>query len=153
MRVSGISINVNQNKFNFNFGLTLHLFLVLKIKKKVSWIEINPSSATWPFFIQSKFFYYLENVKKFRIIFQYLYYIIKFLKKLHVFVYIYREESKRPYKEFYLFCMPHKSLLCQKKFQNHSVLGNFTLIEEFKYNLFPFNNDCSQILKSLFNKN
>lgn len=37
--------------------------------------------------------------------------------------------------------MPRKSLLCQKKLQNRGVFGNFTLIQEFKCDLFPFDND------------
>lgn len=37
--------------------------------------------------------------------------------------------------------MPCKSLLCQKKLQNRGVFGSFTLIEEFKCDLFPFDND------------
>lgn len=37
--------------------------------------------------------------------------------------------------------MPRKSLLCQKKLQNRGVFGSFTLIEEFKCDLFPFDND------------
>jgi len=37
--------------------------------------------------------------------------------------------------------VPRKSLLCQKKLQNRGVFGSFTLIEEFKCDLFPFDND------------
>lgn len=37
--------------------------------------------------------------------------------------------------------MPRKSLLCKKKLQNRGVFGNFTLIEEFVCDLFPFDND------------
>ena len=37
--------------------------------------------------------------------------------------------------------MPRKSLLCQKKLQSRGVFGNFTLIEEFPCDLFPFDND------------
>ncbi|XP_032671402.1 vacuolar protein sorting-associated protein 33A isoform X1 [Odontomachus brunneus] len=51
------------------------------------------------------------------------------------------EEDKKPRKEFHLFFVPRKSLLCQKKLQNRGVFGNFTLIEEFKCDLFPFDND------------
>ncbi|XP_071652634.1 vacuolar protein sorting-associated protein 33A-like, partial [Temnothorax longispinosus] len=53
---------------------------------------------------------------------------------------VYREEGKRR-KEFHLFFVPRKSLLCQKKLQNRGVFGSFTLIEEFKCDLFPFDND------------
>lgn len=54
---------------------------------------------------------------------------------------IYSEEGKRPRKEFHLFFVPRKSLLCKKKLQNRGVFGSFTLIEEFKCDLFPFDND------------
>ncbi|XP_015433724.1 PREDICTED: vacuolar protein sorting-associated protein 33A [Dufourea novaeangliae] len=54
---------------------------------------------------------------------------------------IHGEVEKRPRKEFHLFFVPRKSLLCQKKLQNRGVFGNFTLIEEFKCDLFPFDND------------
>ncbi|KAL0114024.1 hypothetical protein PUN28_011383 [Cardiocondyla obscurior] len=54
---------------------------------------------------------------------------------------IHGEESKRQRKEFHLFFVPRKSLLCQKKLQNRGVFGSFTLIEEFKCDLFPFDND------------
>ncbi|KAF3422754.1 hypothetical protein E2986_11988 [Frieseomelitta varia] len=54
---------------------------------------------------------------------------------------IHGEEGKRPRKEFHLFFVPRKSLLCQKKLQNRGVFGSFTLIEEFKCDLFPFDND------------
>lgn len=40
-----------------------------------------------------------------------------------------------------MFFVPRKSLLCQKKLQNRGVFGSFTLIEEFKCDLFPFDND------------
>ncbi|KAH0954770.1 hypothetical protein HN011_008394 [Eciton burchellii] len=53
---------------------------------------------------------------------------------------VHGEEGKRP-KEFHLFFVPRKSLLCQKKLQNRGVFGSFTLIEEFKCDLFPFDND------------
>lgn len=47
--------------------------------------------------------------------------------------------------------MPRKSLLCQKKLQNRGVFGSFTLIEEFKCDLFPFDNDLlSMELSSSF---
>ncbi|KAG5317328.1 VP33A protein, partial [Pseudoatta argentina] len=54
---------------------------------------------------------------------------------------VHGEEGKRPRKEFHLFFVPRKSLLCQKKLQNRGVFGSFTLIEEFKCDLFPFDND------------
>ncbi|KAG7196607.1 hypothetical protein KM043_013095 [Ampulex compressa] len=54
---------------------------------------------------------------------------------------VHEEEGKRPRREFHLFFVPRKSLLCQKKLQNRGVFGSFTLIEEFKCDLFPFDND------------
>ncbi|XP_076749374.1 vacuolar protein sorting-associated protein 33A isoform X1 [Xylocopa sonorina] len=54
---------------------------------------------------------------------------------------VHGEEGKRSRKEFHLFFVPRKSLLCQKKLQNRGVFGSFTLIEEFKCDLFPFDND------------
>ncbi|XP_057331707.1 vacuolar protein sorting-associated protein 33A [Microplitis mediator] len=50
-------------------------------------------------------------------------------------------EQNRSAKEFHLFFVPRKSLLCKKKLENRGVLGNFTLIEEFVCDLFPFDND------------
>lgn len=54
---------------------------------------------------------------------------------------VHGEEGKRTRKEFHLFFVPRKSLLCQKKLQNRGVFGSFTLIEEFKCDLFPFDSD------------
>ncbi|XP_003701819.1 vacuolar protein sorting-associated protein 33A [Megachile rotundata] len=54
---------------------------------------------------------------------------------------VHGEEGKRPRKEFHLFFVPRKSFLCQKKLQNRGVFGSFTLIEELKCDLFPFDND------------
>ncbi|XP_033333810.1 vacuolar protein sorting-associated protein 33A [Megalopta genalis] len=54
---------------------------------------------------------------------------------------VHGEEERRPRKEFHLFFVPRKSLLCQKKLQNRGVFGSFTLIEEFKCDLFPFDSD------------
>ena len=51
------------------------------------------------------------------------------------------EEGSRQRKEFHIFFVPRKSLLCEKKLQNRGVFGNFTLIEEFPCDLFPFDND------------
>ncbi|CAD6239032.1 GSCOCG00008613001-RA-CDS [Cotesia congregata] len=50
-------------------------------------------------------------------------------------------EQNRSAKEFHLFFVPRKSLLCKKKLENRGVLGSFTLIEEFVCDLFPFDND------------
>lgn len=54
---------------------------------------------------------------------------------------VHGEEGKRPRKEFHLFFVPRESLLCQKKLQNRGVFGSFTLIKEFKCELFPFDSD------------
>lgn len=54
---------------------------------------------------------------------------------------IHREEGSRQRKEFHIFFVPRKSLLCEKKLQNRGVFGNFTLIEEFPCDLFPIDND------------
>jgi hypothetical protein len=44
-------------------------------------------------------------------------------------------------KEFHLFFVPRKSLLCEKWLKNRGVFGTFTLIEEFSCDLFPFDSD------------
>ncbi|XP_076181456.1 vacuolar protein sorting-associated protein 33A isoform X2 [Ptiloglossa arizonensis] len=54
---------------------------------------------------------------------------------------IHSEDGQRPRKQFHLFFVPQKSLVCQKKLENRGVFGSFTLIEEFKCDLFPFDND------------
>ncbi|KAL7287732.1 hypothetical protein TKK_0018117 [Trichogramma kaykai] len=54
---------------------------------------------------------------------------------------IHGEERNRQHKEFHIFFVPRKSLLCEKKLQNRGVFGNFTLIEEFSCDLFPFDSD------------
>ncbi|XP_058789341.1 vacuolar protein sorting-associated protein 33A isoform X1 [Phymastichus coffea] len=54
---------------------------------------------------------------------------------------IHGEEGNRHRKEFHIFFVPRKSLLCEKKLQNRGVYGNFTLVEEFSCDLFPFDND------------
>lgn len=59
----------------------------------------------------------------------------------HHLILSFREEGSRQRKEFHLFFVPCKSLLCEKKLQNRGVFGNFTLIEEFPCDLFPFDND------------
>lgn len=69
-----------------------------------------------------------------------LHYILIYIN-IYIFQHIYSEEGKRPRKEFHIFFVPRKSLLCQKKLQNRGVFGSFTLIEEFKCDLFPFDND------------
>lgn len=52
-----------------------------------------------------------------------------------------REDRSRGIrKDFYLFFVPHKSLLCEKRLKNKGVFGNFS-VEEFTCELFPFDND------------
>lgn len=53
---------------------------------------------------------------------------------------MYREQN-RSRKEFHIFFVPCKSLLCEKKLQNRGVYGSFSLIEEFPCDLFPFDSD------------
>lgn len=50
-------------------------------------------------------------------------------------------EQNKSHKEFHIFFVPRKSLLCEKKLQNRGVFGSFTLIEEFPCDLFPFDSD------------
>ncbi|KAK0073869.1 hypothetical protein PV325_009092 [Microctonus aethiopoides] len=50
-------------------------------------------------------------------------------------------EQNRSRKEFHIFFVPCKSLLCEKKLQNRGVFGSFSLIEEFPCDLFPFDSD------------
>lgn len=50
------------------------------------------------------------------------------------------ERGKEIKKEFHIFFVPRRSLLCEKRLQNKGVYGNFT-IEEFTCELFPFEND------------
>lgn len=59
------------------------------------------------------------------------------------------EEGNRQRKEFHIFFVPRKSLLCEKKLQNRGVFGNFTLIEEFSCDLFPF--DCDLVSMEINN--
>lgn len=65
---------------------------------------------------------------------------------------IYGEERSSGYrKEFHLFFVPRKSLLCEKWLKNRGVFGNFALIEEFACDLFPFDSDLmSMELESAF---
>ncbi|XP_049767289.1 vacuolar protein sorting-associated protein 33A [Schistocerca serialis cubense] len=61
------------------------------------------------------------------------------------------EHSGGDRKEFHLFFVPQKSLLCEKWLKNRGVFGNFTWIEEFPCDLFPFDNDLmSMELESAF---
>lgn len=56
---------------------------------------------------------------------------------------IHREERKnRVYqKNFYLYFLPKKSLLCERQLKNKGVYGSFKEIGEFKCDIFPFDND------------
>uniref|UniRef100_A0A0C9QQ98 Vps33a_1 protein n=1 Tax=Fopius arisanus TaxID=64838 RepID=A0A0C9QQ98_9HYME len=70
---------------------------------------------------------------------------------------VHGEQNRSP-KEFHIFFVPRKSLLCQKKLQNRGVFGSFTLIEEFPCDLFPFDSDLmsmelSQTYKEFFLEN
>uniref|UniRef100_A0A2S2PDZ3 Vacuolar protein sorting-associated protein 33A n=1 Tax=Schizaphis graminum TaxID=13262 RepID=A0A2S2PDZ3_SCHGA len=44
-------------------------------------------------------------------------------------------------REYHLFFVPTRSLLCEKRLERKGVLGNFVLIEEFCCFLFPLEND------------
>ncbi|XP_023288032.1 vacuolar protein sorting-associated protein 33A [Orussus abietinus] len=60
-------------------------------------------------------------------------------------------EGSRSRKEFRLFFVPRKTLLCEKKLQNRGVYGSFVVIEEFACDLFPFDSDLlSMELSSAF---
>ncbi|XP_063978837.1 vacuolar protein sorting-associated protein 33A [Diachasmimorpha longicaudata] len=70
---------------------------------------------------------------------------------------VHGEQNRSP-KEFHIFFVPRKSLLCEKKLQNRGVFGSFTLIEEFPCDLFPFDSDLvsmelSQTYKEYFLEN
>ncbi|XP_015119158.1 vacuolar protein sorting-associated protein 33A [Diachasma alloeum] len=70
---------------------------------------------------------------------------------------VHGEQNRSP-KEFHIFFVPRKSLLCEKKLQNRGVFGSFTLIEEFPCDLFPFDSDLvsmelSQTYKEFFLEN
>lgn len=50
------------------------------------------------------------------------------------------DRNKAIRKDFHIFFVPHKSLLCEKSLMNKGVFGN-CFIEEFSCELFPFDND------------
>ncbi|XP_062561013.1 vacuolar protein sorting-associated protein 33A [Armigeres subalbatus] len=56
---------------------------------------------------------------------------------------IHEEERKKKIsrKEYYLYFVPKKSFLCEKRLQVKGVLGSLTHIGEFKCDFFPFDND------------
>ncbi|XP_025409847.1 vacuolar protein sorting-associated protein 33A [Sipha flava] len=45
------------------------------------------------------------------------------------------------HREYHLFFVPTRSLLCEKRLERKGVFGNFVLIEEFRCLLFPLEND------------
>lgn len=52
------------------------------------------------------------------------------------------ERKNRVYrKNFYLYFLPMKSLLCENQLKSKGVFGNFQVIDNFKCQLFPFEND------------
>ncbi|XP_019538536.2 vacuolar protein sorting-associated protein 33A [Aedes albopictus] len=56
---------------------------------------------------------------------------------------IHEEERKKKIskKEYYLYFVPKKSFLCEKRLQVKGVLGSLAHIGEFKCDFFPFDND------------
>ncbi|KAF4532459.1 hypothetical protein B566_EDAN003034 [Ephemera danica] len=52
------------------------------------------------------------------------------------------EKRSSVHKEFHIFFLPRKSMLCETRLKNKGVYGNFTgHIHEFSCDLFPFDND------------
>jgi vacuolar protein sorting-associated protein 33A len=52
------------------------------------------------------------------------------------------EKKNRMYrKNFYLYFLPSKSLLCENQLKTKGVFGSFQIIDEFKCQLFPFDSD------------
>jgi len=66
------------------------------------------------------------------------------------------ERKNRVYrKNFYLYFLPKKSLLCENQLKSKGVFGSFQVISDFKCQLFPFDNDVvsmeySNAYKELF---
>lgn len=50
------------------------------------------------------------------------------------------ERSNTLRRDFHIFFVPHRSLLCEKKLMNKGVFGNCS-VEEFSCELFPFDYD------------
>lgn len=44
-------------------------------------------------------------------------------------------------KQYHLFYVPNKSLLCQNRLEHNRMFGSLTYIEEFRCDLFPFDSD------------
>ncbi|XP_055541088.1 vacuolar protein sorting-associated protein 33A [Wyeomyia smithii] len=66
---------------------------------------------------------------------------------------IHEEERKKKVskKEYYLYFLPKKSFLCEKRLQVKGVHGSLAYIGEFKCDFFPFDNDfLSMELKDAF---
>lgn len=49
--------------------------------------------------------------------------------------------KQRPKKQYHLFFVPRKSLLCTKRLEHSGMYGSLTSIEEFRCDLFPFDSD------------
>lgn len=48
-------------------------------------------------------------------------------------------------KEFHIFFVPRKSELCDKHLSNKRVFGSFATIDEFKCDIYPFDNDLMSL--------
>ncbi|XP_039288228.1 vacuolar protein sorting-associated protein 33A [Nilaparvata lugens] len=63
---------------------------------------------------------------------------------------VHGEEKSGIRREFFLYYLPRKSLLCEKRLKSRGVYGNFTF-EELPIDFFPFDNDLiSMELESAF---
>lgn len=49
--------------------------------------------------------------------------------------------KQRPKKQYHLFFVPRKSLLCMKRLEHSGMYGSLSSIEEFRCDLFPFDSD------------
>ncbi|XP_060534432.1 vacuolar protein sorting-associated protein 33A [Cylas formicarius] len=66
------------------------------------------------------------------------------LRLMDYIAYNVREDSKTKSgskRQYYLFFVPKKSLLCEERLKHNGVFGNVISIEEFKCQLFPFDSD------------
>ncbi|CAG9770251.1 unnamed protein product [Ceutorhynchus assimilis] len=67
--------------------------------------------------------------------------------KLHLMDYIAKnvkddsKDRRNSKKQYHLFFVPKKSLLCEEALKHQGVFGNMIFIEEFKCQLFPFDSD------------
>lgn len=55
--------------------------------------------------------------------------------------FIREEEVPGPRKEFHIFFVPRKTLLCERKLKELGVYGTFSTIEEYSLEMFPFDSD------------